>query len=155
MGFSEAFRKNAQQCLTRAQEAPSPQERGENLCQQIQAAGGWVTSVPGADTLRFEIPELSALPEQLKAAGWRPLHMGTGTRIVPGAVAQTITVHSTGKPFRCRNDGFALRLYRCRCFFWRARSAGTSMSACLKAFETRDLRNMTPGSTARFVLCCH
>ena len=78
----------------------------EMLCQQIHAAGGWVISVPEADTLRFEIPERSALPEQLKAAGWRPLHMGTGTRVVPGSLAETITVHSTGKPFRCRNDAF-------------------------------------------------
>ena len=106
MEVSEAFRKNAQQCLTRAQEAPSPQEPGENLCRQIQAAGGWVTSVPGADTLRFEISERSALPEQLRAAGWKPLHMGRGTRVVPSAVVETIAVHSTGKLFQCRNEGF-------------------------------------------------
>ena len=78
----------------------------EKLCHQIDAAGGWVTSVPGADTLRFEISERSAFPEQLRAAGWRPLHMGKGTRVVPGAVVETITVPSTGKPFQCRNDGF-------------------------------------------------
>ena len=78
----------------------------EMLCQQIHAAGGWVISVPEADTLRFEIPERSALPEQLKAAGWRPLHMGRGTRAVPSAVPETITVHSTGKLVHCRNDGF-------------------------------------------------
>ena len=82
------------------------QEQYELLCRQIHAAGGWVTSVPGADTLRFEIPERSALPQQLRVAGWRPLHMGRDTRAVPSAVPETITVHSTGKPFRCRNDGF-------------------------------------------------
>jgi hypothetical protein len=82
------------------------QELYEKLCQQIDAAGGWVTSVPGADTLRFEIPERSALPEQLRAAGWSPLHLGTGTRVAPGAVVEMITVHSTGKPFQCRNDNF-------------------------------------------------
>jgi hypothetical protein len=78
----------------------------EDLCRQIDTAGGWVTSVPGADTLRFEIPERSALPDQLKAAGWRLLHMGMGTRVVPSTFAEMITVHSTGKPFQCRNDGF-------------------------------------------------
>jgi hypothetical protein len=78
----------------------------EKLYQQIDAAGGWVTSVPGADTLRFELPERSGLPEQLRAAGWRLLHMGRGTRVVPGVTVETITVHSSGKTFQCRNDGF-------------------------------------------------
>ena len=78
----------------------------EKLCQQIYAAGGWVTSTSGADTLRFEIPERSALPEQLRAAGWRPLHMGTGTRVIPSSVIKTVTVHSTGQPFQCRDDHF-------------------------------------------------
>jgi hypothetical protein len=32
--------------------------------------------------------------------------MGTGTRVVPGGVVETITVHTTAKPFQCRNDGF-------------------------------------------------
>jgi hypothetical protein len=106
MEVSEGFRKNAHQYLTRAPEAPSPQELYEKLCQQIHTAGGWVTSAPGADTLRFEIPERSAFPEQLRDRGWKPLHMGKGTRVVPGAVVETITVYSTGKPFQCRNDGF-------------------------------------------------
>ena len=78
----------------------------EKLYQQIDAAGGWVTSVPGSDTLRFELPEGSALPEQLRAAGWKPLHMGRGTRVVPGVTLETITVYSNGKTAQCRNDGF-------------------------------------------------
>jgi hypothetical protein len=32
--------------------------------------------------------------------------MGMVTRVVLGAVVETIAVHSTGKPFLCRNDVF-------------------------------------------------
>jgi hypothetical protein len=88
------------------------QELYEKLCQEIHAAGGWVTSEPGADTLRFEIPERSELPERLRAAGWRPLHMRRGTRIVPGASSETVFFHSAAKSFQCRNDSFlAVNVY--------------------------------------------
>ncbi|MGA2816754.1 MAG: hypothetical protein ABSE67_10730 [Xanthobacteraceae bacterium] len=64
----------------------------------IRGSGGWVVSLPGATTLRVEIPQGTSLPAKLIELGYSPRHCGNGSRITPAGTIETITEHSTGKP---------------------------------------------------------
>jgi hypothetical protein len=56
--------------------------------------GRWITSPPGTQDLRIEIPERSDLPAKLTELGYRPLNMGQATRLTnkPGAKSPWIVV---------------------------------------------------------------
>jgi hypothetical protein len=47
----------------------------------IHQQAGWVTSVPGQQTMRLEIPKNSTLPAKLVEFGCSPRHCGMTTRI--------------------------------------------------------------------------
>lgn len=47
----------------------------------IRQQGGWVTSLPSAENLRFEIPRKSSLPSRLLELGYSVRAAGIGTRI--------------------------------------------------------------------------
>jgi hypothetical protein len=62
----------------------------------IRGSGGWVTSLPGATTLRVEAPQGSSLPAKLIELGYSPRHCGNGSRIIPGGTVETIVDHLSG-----------------------------------------------------------
>lgn len=63
-------------------------ERRKNLWDAlkrfIESQGAWLTSVPGAKSLRIECRQGSALPSKLVGLGYSPRLCSTGMRIVSG-----------------------------------------------------------------------
>jgi hypothetical protein len=51
------------------------------LVEYCQAAGGHVVSLPGASTVRIEVPQGSDLPVKLADLGWKPIQCGSSTRV--------------------------------------------------------------------------
>src|SRR5262249_17636021 len=76
---------------------PNIRDLYDELAGVIHANGAWVTSTPGAPTLRFECLLQSDLPLKLRGAGFKPLHIGMGTRVSPCAMVETIADAPTRK----------------------------------------------------------
>jgi hypothetical protein len=72
----------------------------------VRESGAWIVSPPGSIDLRIEIPERSVLPSRLIELGYQPLHVGSGTRLMPNATTETATAHSTGAPIIRRHPGW-------------------------------------------------
>lgn len=53
----------------------------EALAKFVHASGGWVTSVPGAKSVRIEILKDSVLPTKLTQLGYVPRQVGVNSRI--------------------------------------------------------------------------
>jgi hypothetical protein len=58
--------------------------------------GGWMVSIPGEVEMRFEAMPGSALPDELRKLGYIVVPTGTTERILPHAVAQPMTLSSSG-----------------------------------------------------------
>jgi hypothetical protein len=56
----------------------------------ITQQGGWTTSIPGVNRLRFEVPRGSSLPAKL--AAYDPRHVATGTRLTSSAAFAPVDV---------------------------------------------------------------
>ena len=64
----------------------------------ISEGGGWVTSIPGDTTVRFETLPDSVLPARLMALGYEvvPDDPPNGERILAGTVVEKFTLTSSG-----------------------------------------------------------
>jgi hypothetical protein len=62
----------------------------------VTERGGWLVSIRGAVEMRFEALPGSPLPDQLAALGHIVVPTGTTERILPHAVAQAMTMSSSG-----------------------------------------------------------
>jgi hypothetical protein len=68
-----------------------------DLNNYINGHGGWLISIPGDLKMRFEALPGSALPDQLRALGWRVERTGESERILPCAVSQKFTTRADGE----------------------------------------------------------
>lgn len=62
----------------------------------VMARGAWITSVPGAPEITIECLPDSALPDELRAAGYDLREDGEGPRILPAAIVETFTKNADG-----------------------------------------------------------
>jgi hypothetical protein len=51
----------------------------------VSTRGGWVTSLPGAQSLIFEVPVRNPLPDLLSENGWKLARVGMSERLVTNA----------------------------------------------------------------------
>ena len=79
---------------TDAARARQKTELWEAINNFISQNGGWLVSPFGSDRLRVEIPRGSSLAAKLAEAGFEPRHIGTGTRITPNAITETIDANT-------------------------------------------------------------
>jgi hypothetical protein len=75
----------------------------EALSAYVSGEGGWVVSLPGAQSLRIECRQGSDLPIKLRALNYSVRAVGAGTRI--GTTTETITAHSTRAPIIRHHSG--------------------------------------------------
>jgi hypothetical protein len=69
----------------------------------IRTHGEWLVSPPSVRPARVECMHGSILPNKLAELGWQVRHLGTNTRILPGAVIESYIDHATpGKPVLVR-----------------------------------------------------
>ena len=67
----------------------------EALTKFVEAAGGIVTSPPGATALRVEIEKNSDLPGRLQKLGWHVFQLGTNTRVSNAGLIPTDIIEIT------------------------------------------------------------
>jgi hypothetical protein len=72
-------------------------ERFKQMNAFIMARGGWVTSLPGDATVRFECLPGSGLPDELGKMGHYVIESGEGERILPTAISQQFVVGTNGE----------------------------------------------------------
>jgi hypothetical protein len=87
-------------------------ERWAALNEYVRRNGGAVTSVPGAKTLRVEVPKGSALPSKLQELGYVVAERGTVTRITgaPSISPKTERLTRTVPSVFCEMDVLEIRL---------------------------------------------
>jgi|SRR5262249_13060138 len=88
-GYSDAWRNYEYRRRPPDDETKQRQELFDSLNHYIHKNGGWLTSVPGARTVRFEVLPGSDLPEKLRALGFGVRPAGSATRILPNAIRET------------------------------------------------------------------
>jgi hypothetical protein len=71
-------------------------EKFAALNEFVQLRGGWLVSVPGDPGIRLQVLPGSPLPDQLAAQGYTVVPTGTTQRILAHAVAQPMTMSSSG-----------------------------------------------------------
>ncbi len=77
-------------------------ERHAALNTLITERGGWLTSIAGSTTMRFEAVPGSPLPDDLRALGYVVTLVGTTQRIIPHAITVEIAAERTSMPpLRC------------------------------------------------------
>jgi hypothetical protein len=62
----------------------------------VTERGGWLVSLPADPAMRLQVLPGSALPDQLAALGYIVERTGETQRILPHAVAQAMTMSSSG-----------------------------------------------------------
>jgi len=72
-------------------------ERFAELNRDVTAAGGWITSLPGAVEIVVECLPGSSLPDTLRAAGHDLREAGEGERILPLALVQRFAMRADGE----------------------------------------------------------
>jgi len=72
-------------------------ERFAELNREVTAAGGWITSLPGAEAVALECLPESSLPSDLRAAGHDVREAGEGERILPLAIVQRSVRRADGE----------------------------------------------------------
>jgi hypothetical protein len=68
----------------------------EGINEFVTEAGGWMTSIPGDPQMRFEALPGSSIPRMMEARGYIVVPTGTTQRILAHAVAQPMTMSSSG-----------------------------------------------------------
>jgi len=79
--------------------------RFASLNQVISEAGGWTTSIAGADVVSFETLPGSTLPAELRAMGYEVEPEGEGQRILPAAIVETVITECSTVPIMVRHAG--------------------------------------------------
>jgi hypothetical protein len=64
--------------------------------EHVTEAGGWLVSVPGDPTMRLQVLPGSPLPGELIELGYLVTRTGETQRILPMAIAQPMTLSSSG-----------------------------------------------------------
>lgn len=73
----------------------------DGLSKFIGERGGWLTSIPGDQLMRFEAPADLSLPDELRALGYAVTPAGTTMRINPhGSVEVIAAARSSMPPLR-------------------------------------------------------
>ena len=70
--------------------------RFDRLLAFVRERNGWITSVPGAETVTVEVLPDSALPDELRDAGYTLEPIGAGERIIGGTITERLTLSSCG-----------------------------------------------------------
>ncbi|MGJ4939303.1 hypothetical protein ACQR1W_01915 [Bradyrhizobium sp. HKCCYLS1011] len=78
------------------QTAPNRREEFAALNRFITERGGWITSIPAAPEIAMECLEGSALPDELRALGYRLKPAGEGERIIAGTITERLSLTSCG-----------------------------------------------------------
>jgi hypothetical protein len=99
---------------TRSLSLPDRKDLFDRINTFVTARSGWLTSVPGAETVALEVLPFSTLPEQLTEKGYALEADGNGTRLIPHAITEAVITEGSTKPaYRVTHAGIvAVDRYR-------------------------------------------